>query len=144
MANPSRLLFSMANQQTKIHVTLQTVAVCRDTLYSPPGQYINTYNCDGTGTQIRIDSFFATPNLDSIDLYNTAINTNADSVLIYRKTFLWDDPFSPYWYGEEIRHGFFVNANSGFLLFKVNEKKYALKINMGKPPFIERLINIDP
>ena len=131
--------------QVKIHSTQQSVPICRDTTGTAPWQIVNTYNCTGGPNQFRTDSYVATPNLDSASVYTTIVNDLADSVMIYRQTWLWDMPHTPYTYSEEIKYGFFMNAQSGFLLFKLNEKRYALKLSGGAYMLrIENLVQIDP
>lgn len=132
--------------KAKIHATQQSIWICRDTSGPVGMQYVLTHNCTGSPNQVRVDTFMATPNLDSVYLYSTAISSAADSVVVYKKTFLWYMPFSPFYNGEEIYYGFFLNTQSGFLLFSVDGKRYALKLknNTGYMPGIEKLIKVDP
>jgi hypothetical protein len=144
------------HSQTKVHTLNYKTAICRDTLGTVPWQSIIEHNCNGGATQIRVDSFYAAPNLDSTQLYNTTVKSVPyDSVLIHSASFKWYMPTSPYTYEEEIVHGFFTNAITGFLLFEVNQKRYGVRLNrmLSMPfdttisngrPFIESLIKIDP
>ena len=51
------------HSQVKIHVTQQTVPICRDTTGSLPCRFINTFSCQGTGTPMRIDTIAYPPSV---------------------------------------------------------------------------------
>ena len=130
------------HNQVSIHATQQSVTVCKDTS-SPDGWlYTEIYNCTGGPKYLRTDTFVATPNLDSLSLMSTSFNKMSDSVIIYRRKYHWES----YSYDESVKHGFFLNASSGFLLFKLGQKRYALRLKQRDNylPLIENLVQIDP
>ena len=130
------------HNQVSIHATQQFAPICKDTS-SPDGWLVtDIYNCKGGPKHFRTDTFVATPNLDSLSLMSTPVNKISDSVLVYMESGYWQS----YTYSEFIKHGFFLNASSGFLLFKLGQKRYALRLKQGTTyrPLIENLVQIDP
>ena len=132
--------------QAAIHVSEYIAGVCRDTTPLAGGAiHVNTHNCDGGSSLIEVDTIKIVPNLDSIAMSSTPFITNiSDSVLIFRNRFAMPMPFIPYMYTYEINHGFFEKTYSGYMLIRVNGKRYGLKLIYSHFYYIENFFEIDP
>ncbi len=132
------------HQGAEIHTTQQTQPVCKDTSYLPQFWITTEKNCQDSTDPIRIDSFFATPNLAATNLENTDISASiGDTALIYKKITTTTMP-SPSANTLDLEYGFFSHTNSGHLIFKLNGKRIALEIsNQPLPVSFIKLKQID-
>ena len=132
------------HSNVKVHVIQSTQPICRDSFFYNNAYWIyKLHSCTGGSSQIRIDTFLATPNLSRDALAGTQINQLPGDTFLVHKS--WSstryDPLAP---SEYYSYGFFTNSNSGYMLFSVNSKRYALLLRLQRGYlYFDELLNLD-
>ena len=122
---------------TKIHVVQGMQPMCEDLVLLGTLMVPHTHNCDGGPTQVRTDSFYYVPNLKFEELATTSVQTIAGDTMLIEKSHIANPmpapivvPFTSF------VHGYFFSTESGYMLFSVNGKRFALLMRKKGLPYL--------
>jgi hypothetical protein len=140
-------LVKALNAETKVHVITGQQAMCEDSVLLGGIKHAMVHNCDGGPSVVRIDSFTYTPNLSLQELSTTSVQTIVGDTMLIEESYISNPmppaPPFPVTYTSYV-HGFFAKSSSGYLLFSIKGKRFALFIRK-KIPYIyfEEIRRID-
>lgn len=129
----SLFYISKLHNQVSVHTSNGQQPICEDSVQWGAQMVPRISNCNGAGQQVRIDHFVYTPNLGLPLAANTAVQEiTTDTLLIHESYATYPMPgiYTPYY---SWSHGFFSQNQEGYLLFSINQQRFALKLRYSLP-----------